>query len=129
MPQKYKAIRKLSCFNNWSLISIRKHQKTKLGKKQNQKEEGEQFQADCSDSDALPAKTCCCKEKKMLQKYKVIKKLSCLNNWSLISIEIHQETKKDNNTRNPDTVSSDDTATFTEITAENIEIWGIDHCE
>lgn len=64
MPQKYKAIRKLSCFNNWSLISIRKHQKTKLGKKQNQKEEGEQFQADCSDSDALPAKTCCCKEKK-----------------------------------------------------------------
>lgn len=56
MPQKYKAIRKLSCFNNWSLISI--------WKKQNQKEEGEQFQADCSDSDSLPAKTCCCKEKK-----------------------------------------------------------------
>lgn len=74
---------------------------------------------------ALPAKTCSCKEH-MPQKHGQIKKLPCFNDWSLILINIHPKAKEDNKTAssNPDPVSSDDTATSTEVTAQNIKNGG-----
>lgn len=74
---------------------------------------------------ALPAKTCHCKGH-MPRKYNNMRKLPCFNDWSLIPINIHPKAKEDNKTAssNPDPVSSDDTATSTEVTAQNIKNGG-----
>lgn len=55
-----------------------------------------------------------------------MRKLPCFNDWSLIPINIHPKAKEDNKTAssNPDPVSSDDTATSTEVTAQNIKNGG-----
>ncbi|CAI5667497.1 unnamed protein product [Oreochromis niloticus] len=121
MPRKHKAKRKLSCFNNWSLISLPKHLTTKTDNNTASSNPDTDSSDDTSVGVAprsaqettpqksvhLPAKTCSCKEQ-MPPKHKQIKKWSCFNNWSLISIKMHPKTKDDHKTAssNSDTVST-----------------------